>query len=242
MASVRCLAHAEVLMSRVVPAAYISTDDAINELINSNPDWCRLSEVWESADGAAKHQAYGEVSALQDTLTQSLSAAVLANKLNAIALKQTANGEWTELCLPRDYWEGISGEVALFRGTVVGNGLSASDQWAAEAPLCFRRTEWDTWLSGRSTSRSGIGESRPPAGIVGRPPKWDWFGMAAEIVRIVNQPDGLPDSQADVEDQMAQWFVNTTGDQPAESQIREKVGRIFQRARAVEPGLKANRK
>ena len=63
---------------------------------------------------------------------------------------------------------------------------------------------------------------------IGRPPKWDWDAMHREVIRLSLMKAGLPQTQAKLEATIADWFMATTGDQPAESQIREKVSAIFQ--------------
>jgi len=98
-------------MSRVVPVAFVSTDEAINEFLNADPKWRRLSEAWRTATGAAKHQSYGELSDRQDRLTHSLFVSVREGELHPVALEQGSNGEWTELRLPSIYWYQLSGEL-----------------------------------------------------------------------------------------------------------------------------------
>jgi hypothetical protein len=65
---------------------------------------------------------------------------------------------------------------------------------------------------------------------VGRPPKWDWEGALASVIAQANHPDGLPTgsgAQARIEEMMANWFMRTTGDAPAESQIRQRAAKIM---------------
>ncbi len=64
----------------------------------------------------------------------------------------------------------------------------------------------------------------------GRPTKWDWVGAMIAVVELANRPDGITldrGEQARLEDAIADWFVDTTGDQPHRSQIREYAGRIM---------------
>lgn len=60
----------------------------------------------------------------------------------------------------------------------------------------------------------------------GRPPKYDRDAFNREVVRIANTPDGLPD-RAPLTRQMAQWCVNTWGDQPSDSVLRDWISKIF---------------
>jgi hypothetical protein len=41
-------------MSKVVPAGYILTDDAIKEIVTSGSEWARLNTEWQQATGEAK--------------------------------------------------------------------------------------------------------------------------------------------------------------------------------------------
>jgi hypothetical protein len=67
------------------------------------------------------------------------------------------------------------------------------------------------------------------ARATGRPPKWNWEGALAYVVSQAQQPDGLPTgpgSQARLEEMMAAWFVQETGDAPAPSLIRQRASNI----------------
>ena len=61
----------------------------------------------------------------------------------------------------------------------------------------------------------------------GRPREYDWDALTIEIIRIANSPDGLPDTQAELVEQVLQWCENTWGKQPAESSVKARVSRIF---------------
>ena len=65
------------------------------------------------------------------------------------------------------------------------------------------------------------GEDQPATR--GRPVRWDWGGAVGHLLSVANTPDGLPDTQADIERLVAGWFSTTGGDEPAESAIREHV-------------------
>lgn len=65
----------------------------------------------------------------------------------------------------------------------------------------------------------------------GRPQKWDWEGALAFIVSEAQTPDGLPTgpgSQARIEEAIRGWFVDTTGEAPAASQIRHRAAKIVE--------------
>ena len=78
------------------------------------------------------------------------------------------------------------------------------------------------------------GSAAPKFEGMGRPPKYDWPAFMAQISAIANQPDGLPEKQADLERMMLDWCSETWGETPANSAVREKVALVFsaiQRAR-----------
>lgn len=63
----------------------------------------------------------------------------------------------------------------------------------------------------------------PPKGKKGRKAKWDWNSATRELMGLANSPDGLPITQAQIEEHMAQWFLNEFGKTPSESSIRKFV-------------------
>jgi hypothetical protein len=63
----------------------------------------------------------------------------------------------------------------------------------------------------------------------GRKPKYDWEDFYRQIVLIANTPDGLPETQAELEREMAQWCIdNNWPSEPSESHIRSKISPIYQ--------------
>ncbi len=74
---------------------------------------------------------------------------------------------------------------------------------------------------------SGTQTARQP----GRPTKWDWEGFWIKAVLLANTPDGLPESQVRFENYMEEWFEEETGGSPAESQIKEKAGKLYRKIR-----------
>ena len=60
----------------------------------------------------------------------------------------------------------------------------------------------------------------------GRPQKWDWDAFAKEMMRVANTPDGLPDRPS-MTSRMKEWCAAQWGDEPADSVIRDKIGRLY---------------
>lgn len=65
----------------------------------------------------------------------------------------------------------------------------------------------------------------------GRPRKWDWDRILAEVVLLANTPDGLPNSQAELERFVMEHCQETYGHEPAPSLIRQKIAPIYQKLR-----------
>lgn len=64
----------------------------------------------------------------------------------------------------------------------------------------------------------------------GRPTKWDWAGAMLAVVKLANGPDGISQERGEqkrVEEAIAVWFVQNTGDQPHDSQIRSYASRVM---------------
>ncbi len=61
----------------------------------------------------------------------------------------------------------------------------------------------------------------------GRPQEYDWNSFAAELVYRANQPDGLPETPAELVRDMLAWFQTEFGREPAESSVRERISKIY---------------
>lgn len=133
------------MSARVVPVGYILTDDALQELVTTDPEWRRLDGEWMQATGDAKAEAHRQARELQDQITAKLFNAAKAHELPAIALKRTTSGDWFEHQLPDQYLEELAGDLALWTGSVARLPLNVEDRWIADAPLCFRRIEFERW-------------------------------------------------------------------------------------------------
>lgn len=97
--------------------------------------------------------------------------------------------------------------------------------------MCFQLSAIEMLLpTEQLTSGSRMVVARTDQGRpLGRPAKWDWDAALAHIVALANKPDGLPDgpgAQARIEELIAEWFIERSGDAPAISQIRTRAQKI----------------
>lgn len=77
----------------------------------------------------------------------------------------------------------------------------------------------------------------------GRPPIWDWDGAMTHIIAIANMPDGLPSgrgAQASIEGSLHDWFIQTAGNSPSESEIRKRASAIMKRLKTSSRPLPAD--
>lgn len=65
------------------------------------------------------------------------------------------------------------------------------------------------------------------AAKAGRKPAYDWLTFTYEIIRIANGPDGLPDSQAELERVMAEWCSQNWEKEPGETSLKDHIRPIY---------------
>ncbi len=66
--------------------------------------------------------------------------------------------------------------------------------------------------------------NRAPKGKPGRKAKWDWASATREMMRLADSLDGLPVTQAAIEEHIADWFAGRNkGNHPSKSAIRRFV-------------------
>jgi hypothetical protein len=91
----------------------------------------------------------------------------------------------------------------------------------AHARNLFPAFLFDTLAPFDSTTHSRMGSELPrtrtvdppkvtPTNRGGRPQEHDWNSFVMEIIRLANQPDGLPETQAELVRQMLTWFRKCT--------------------------------
>jgi hypothetical protein len=70
-------------------------------------------------------------------------------------------------------------------------------------------------------------EAEQPKNRGGRPPTFPWDEFFIEIIRRANMPDGLPETQAELEREMSEWCDQNWGDAPGESTIRGRIAAVY---------------
>jgi hypothetical protein len=109
--------------------------------------------------------------------------------------------------------------------------LSEFSSWAIEI-------EWDLPEAFPKTPKmkkptlANATEKAETAKKGGRTPKYNWDDFYTEII-VCNDLDELPEYQADLEKQMANWCLTTWVEEPAESTIRAKISPIYNHSRKM---------
>jgi hypothetical protein len=95
--------------------------------------------------------------------------------------------------------------------------------------LCFERDRIEM-LQPNSELPQSLRERQDERPKLGRPRTWDWEGATAHLLTLAQQPDGLPTgpgAQAQIERLIADWFMGSTGNTPAASQVRQHANKIM---------------
>jgi hypothetical protein len=104
-----------------------------------------------------------------------------------------------------------------------------------ECEIVISLRDLDRELANATQSRPGhpadaeTFESKPdrPASQLGRPRKWNWDQFDREVTRIANTPDGLPENHADLVRTMSSWCLDTWGNEPPDSSIRDRISATY---------------
>ncbi len=76
----------------------------------------------------------------------------------------------------------------------------------------------------------GSDDGKRDANRGGRKPKYDWNAFYAEI-SVRADLDGLPETAAELQRDMADWCQNTWGAEPSETMLKEKIAPIYRHPR-----------
>jgi hypothetical protein len=131
-----------------VPQEYISTTDAIGELLGADPKFRRCLATLNKSKGAHWAKAYAKYSVRHDELFSILLTALGENNLRPTVLARSKTGDLEVIQLPANYLQSLSGELSLNRGSVL-------DGQFKDLPLCFALGDWRDWLS-RYARRHGV--------------------------------------------------------------------------------------
>jgi hypothetical protein len=102
----------------------------------------------------------------------------------------------------------------------------------ARGPIRIGCSSLDEFLKHHTISVvKGSADTGAYAQRKGRRPAYDWEAMWRQTVLIANTPDGLPDSPADLERMLLEWFEVTQGKAPASSTLREKISVLYRQLR-----------
>ncbi len=128
------------------------------------------------------------------------------------------------------YWEGSSMHPPDYFGetTPINSITVKTDQLMAVFP-----PPPDSGKLTADTPRTATGGDNSPAPTPtkrGRPPSYDWPEFHAEIA-VRADLDNLPETQAELEKDMADWCQDKWGEIPATSTIRDKISPIYKHKR-----------
>ncbi|WP_226017109.1 hypothetical protein [Novosphingobium sp. FKTRR1] len=125
---------------------------------------------------------------------------------------------------------------------------SADIDWIA-GDFSFEDNDAGVYATGSANSvkfdRSGLPAidrltSKPPSNPSGAPRKWDWDGALLHLAALAHgSPDGLfrddgkDPNQSDIARHLRAWFIDTHGDAPETSQLRDYGKRFMAELNAV---------
>lgn len=142
--------------------------------------------------------------------------------------------DWTEGTMRCDWLnpDGELGEVLFPNDGVFSSEFQRPHYDAIIYGLSFQFNEIELLLPNLDIGqRSGFSaENTALRRKIGRRPKWDWDGAMAFVVSQAQTPDGLPTgagAQARIEEMIAKWFIDETGDSPSTSQVRLRAAKII---------------
>ena len=83
---------------------------------------------------------------------------------------------------------------------------------------------------GRDVTGEGSETTPSRAGARGRRPKYKWDEFYAEIA-VRADLDNLPETAAELQRDMAEWCLNTWGEEPSETMLKDKIRLIYRHPR-----------
>lgn len=182
----------------------------------------------------------------KDELTKALcEGAIVAEGLcvKSISPGETLGDEW--LRLSPDWWLRSDilwnkSDVVLRRlmGPISDDGVRNSLQYTAtvRSVRVSRQDVLALWFADDTARSAKVSPTDNRKNKGGRPPDYDWDAFNTEIIRVADL-DGLPGpdggegwrTQADLIRYMLDWCEKNWGRQPAESTVKMRISKIFQR-------------
>lgn len=114
--------------------------------------------------------------------------------------------------------------------TLLASDLSDPDYEVTLKGLCFDRNKIEILQPHIELPQSAKHrrDDHPPR--IGRPRTWNWDGAMTYLLTVAQKPDGLPTgpgAQAQIEHLITDWFMDSTGNSPAVSQVRQHAAKIM---------------
>lgn len=130
--------------------------------------------------------------------------------------------EWLDLEFARDEAGQIVDDLCR---TTDGRVMWKSARFS-ESDVAAGWPEREAATSRTEITSSDSDQRREPRSRGGRPRRYDWDAFYREIIRRANTPDGLP-GRAELTTAMKQWCSEQWGAEPADSYLREHIGKIY---------------
>lgn len=132
-----------------VPAEYMPTSRAIRELAQSDARYCELIQT-EETNANAEERANARQAAAQRLAELELRffSAIDRGEIEVVVLDVRNN--WRPVVVPGSYWhESMAGNESIWAGQlmVLGERPPGVPSRMADSPVCFRRSDWRSWLA-----------------------------------------------------------------------------------------------
>jgi len=113
---------------------------------------------------------------------------------------------------------------------------------APELHKWLSEIDWVAEMEKPSEAVNETPKSASPSAVTvgasaGRPRKWDWEGAIMEM-GAKTYAEGIPETQAEMERHLKDWFVKQRGNHPAESEIKARVSEFYRKIKEALAGRK----
>jgi hypothetical protein len=183
----------------------------------------QAAALWCGYDPANVRFVISELPSEVLAVKQLLVSGIVGGMLNANPSGNVfhSSGDYSKSLLARADIEKFARSKNLFPSFLFDTlAAFVNDPMTSANPFLLSSTPTAKLVKSNSTST-------PAANRGGRPAEYDWDSFMLEIVRRANNPDGLPDSQADLIRDMQQWFADKFESEPAESSVKSRISKIY---------------